>query len=208
MGARRAGAAARLRVVARRGADGLFSAVEDGEYVLRIFDANTGSAESVALRTDRQIASSSPLEWAPDGASVLLGLRPAGWAEEARAAFVALTEAPVIVQDSRNDFLAWDRVRNIAARQITALVSLEDGSVREILSDVTPSGPGFSEDGSYITYSTATRTKTSYTRRDGTEYELFPARPGGRQRARVDAGNRRGAHERDLERGARCVRLQ
>ena len=77
------------------------------------------------------------------------------------------------MQDSRNDFLAWDRVRNIAAKQITALVSPENGSVREILSDVTPSGPRFSADGSYITYSTSTRTKTSYTRRDGTEYELF-----------------------------------
>ncbi|MYE16043.1 MAG: prolyl oligopeptidase family serine peptidase [Gemmatimonadetes bacterium] len=150
-----------------------YFAVEDGDHVLRIFDANAGRAETVALGTDMQIASSSPLVWAPDGASVLLGLRPTGWAAEARAAFVALTEAPVIVQDSRNDFLAWDRVRNIAARQITALVSLDDGSVREILSDATPSGPGFSEDGSYITYSTATRTKTSYTRRDGTEYELF-----------------------------------
>ena len=150
-----------------------YFAVEDDGYVLRIFDAGTGRAKTVTLRTDNEIASSSPLEWAPDGASVLLGLRPAGWADEARAAFVALTEAPVIVQDSRNDFLAWDRVRNIAARQITALVSLEDGSVREILSDVTPLGPGFSEDGSFITYSTATRTKTSYSRRDGTEYELF-----------------------------------
>jgi len=150
-----------------------YFAVEDGGYVLRMFDAGTGRAETVTLRTDKEIASSSPLEWAPDGTSVLIGLRPAGWAEEARAAFVALTEAPVIVQDSRNDFLAWDRVRNIAARQITALVSIDNRSVREILSDMTPSGPGFSEDGSYITYSTATRTKTSYTRRDGTEYELF-----------------------------------
>ena len=77
------------------------------------------------------------------------------------------------MQDSRNDFLAWDRVRNVAAQQITALVSLEDGDVREILTEVTPSGPSFSADGSYITYSTSTRTKTSYTRRDGTEYELF-----------------------------------
>ena len=146
---------------------------EGGRYRLRIFDASTGRARTVALRTDREIASSSPLVWSPDGAMLLIGLRPDGWAAEARAAFVALTEAPVIVQDSRNDFLAWDRVRNIAARQITALVSPENGSVREILADVTPSGPGFSEDGSYITYSTATRTKTSYTRRDGTEYELF-----------------------------------
>ena len=150
-----------------------YFAVEDGEYRLRIFDAATGTGRTVAVRTDREIASSSPLVWSPDGTRVLLGLRAAGWAGEARAAFVALTEAPVIVQDSRNDFLAWDRVRKIAARQITALVSTNDGTVEEILADVTPVNPGFAEDGSSITYATATRTKTSYTRRDGTEYELF-----------------------------------
>ena len=150
-----------------------YFAVQGGEQQLRIFDAETGSERTVALQTGKRIASSSPLVWSPDGAEVLVGLRPDGWAREARAAFVALTEAPVIVQDSRNEFLAWDRVRNIAATQITALVSPENGSVREILSDVTPSGARFSADGSYITYSTATRTKTSYTRRDGTEYELF-----------------------------------
>ncbi|MXW17470.1 MAG: S9 family peptidase, partial [Gemmatimonadetes bacterium] len=150
-----------------------YFAVEGAEYRLRIFDAGTGSGRAVTLQSGKRIASSSPLVWSPDGAEVLVGLRPDGWAGEARAAFVALTEAPVIVQDSRNDFLAWDRVRNIAAKQITALVSLENGSVREVLSDVTPSGARFSADGSYITYSTATRTKTSYTRRDGTEYELF-----------------------------------
>ena len=147
--------------------------VEDGQYRLRIFDAVTSESRTVSLGTDREIASSSPLVWSPDGARVLLGLRPAGWAEEARAAFHALTDAPVIVQDSRNDFLAWDRVRNLANRQETVLASVADGTVREVLSEVTPVGPGFSEDGSYITFSTAARTKTSYTRRDGTEYELF-----------------------------------
>ena len=147
--------------------------VEDDQYRLRIYDADAGAGRTVSLQTGRRVASSSPLVWSPDGASLLLGLRPEGWADEARVAFLALTEAAVIVQDSRNDFLAWDRVRNLANRQETVLVSVADGSVREVLSEATPVGPGFSEDGSYITFSTATRTKTSYTRRDGSEYELF-----------------------------------
>lgn len=147
--------------------------VEEGRYTLRIFDATSSTATTVQLGTDKEIASSSLLEWSPDGSTILLGLRPDGWAEEARRAFLALTEAAVIVQDSRNDFLAWDRVRNIANEQVTALVSVEDGSVREILTEARPQGVGFSEDGTYLTYSTATRTKTSYTRRDGTDYELL-----------------------------------
>ena len=147
--------------------------VEDDSYKLCIFDTSQARTTILELVSDKEIASSSPLVWSPDGSTILLGPRPKGWAVEARRAFLALTEAAVIVQDSRNDFLAWDRVRNIANQQITALVSVADGSVREILADVTPQGPSFSEDGSYITYSTAVRTKTSYTRRDGTDYELL-----------------------------------
>jgi dipeptidyl aminopeptidase/acylaminoacyl peptidase len=147
--------------------------VEDGRYTLRVFDASSNATAVMQLGTDKEISSSSPLEWSPDGNTILLGLRPDGWAEQARRAFLALTAAAVIVQDSRNDFLAWDRVRNIANEQITAVVSVADGSVREILTLATPRGVGFSEDGTYLTYSTATRTKTSYTRRDGTDYELL-----------------------------------
>ena len=147
--------------------------VEDDVDRLRIFDAEAGRARSVALDSGKEIASSSPLVWSPDGTRLLVGLRPEGWAARARAAFDALTVAPIIVQDSRNDFLAWDRVRNIAARQITALVDPDRGTVREVLDDAAPSGPGFTADGSAITYSTATRTATSYTRRDGTDYALF-----------------------------------
>ncbi len=147
--------------------------VEEGRYKLRIFDAAAGTTTTLEVHSDLEIASSSPLVWSPDGATILLGLRPEGWATEARRAFLALTEAAVIVQDSRNDFLAWDRVRNIANQQVTALVSVADGSVQEILTEATPQGADFSEDGAYITYSTSTRTKTSYTRRDGTDYELL-----------------------------------
>jgi dipeptidyl aminopeptidase/acylaminoacyl peptidase len=144
-----------------------------GEHRLRIHDVTTGRARTVELRTEKAIASSSPLVWSPDGASLLVGLRPVGWAEEARQAFHALTAAPVIVQDSRDDFLAWDRVQNLADRQITALVTLADGSVRELLTEGTPRDPGFSVDGSRLTYATVTETKTSYTRRDGSTYQVF-----------------------------------
>ena len=142
-------------------------------FRLRIFDAESGTTDQVALRTSKPIASSSPLVWSPDGESILLTLRSDGWQQRASTAFHELTQAPVIVQDSRNDFLAWDRVRNIANEQVTALITISDGAVREVLTDGVPQGVGFSADGSRITYTTATRTKTSYTRRDGTDYGLY-----------------------------------
>lgn len=143
----------------------------DGDaFRLRIHDAEEGRTRTLALDSDKAIASSSPLVWAPDGETLLLGLRPDGWETRAREAFYAMTEAPVIVQDSRNDFLAWDRVRDLADEQVTALVSVSDGSVRELSTDAVPRDPGFTEDGARLTYTTAVPTQTSYTREDGTEY--------------------------------------
>ncbi len=146
----------------------------DGDvHRLRVYDAGSGSAREVELDTDLPVASSSPLVWSPDGSQLLMAVRPAGWAERARNAFYSMTEAPVIVQDSRNDFLAWDRVRNMADEQTTVLVSVADGSVRELLGEVVPQDPAFSPDGARLTYSTAVDTKTSYTRRDGADYALY-----------------------------------
>jgi dipeptidyl aminopeptidase/acylaminoacyl peptidase len=148
--------------------------LHDGDdYRLRVYDAAAGSSREVGLDTDLPIASSSPLVWSPDGSELLMAIRPEGWAARAREAFYSMTEAPVIVQDSRNDFLAWDRVRNMADERITVLVSVADGSVRTLLEDVVPEDPAFSPDGARLTYSTAVDTKTSYTRRDGTEYGLY-----------------------------------
>lgn len=142
-------------------------------YTLRLFDASTGRTSTVHLQGQPEIASNAPLVWAPDGASILTSVRPDGWAAEARQAFYEMTDAPVIVQDSRNDFLAWDRVRNLSNQQVTVLVSLSDGSVRELLSEMRPVGPRFSADGQTLLFSTSEPTKTSYTRRDGTDYGLF-----------------------------------
>lgn len=146
---------------------------DGARHELLLHEAGVTGSRVLPLATDRPIASSTPLIWSPDGASLLMAVRPSGWEQRARDAFHALTDAPVIVQDSRDDFLAWDRVRNIADEQVTVLVTVADGSVRELLTETVPREAGFTPDGGSITYATAVRTKTSYTRRDGTDYGLY-----------------------------------
>ncbi len=102
-----------------------------------------------------------------------MALRPEGWAEQARAAFVELTEGPVVVQDSRDDFLDWERVRNLDRTQIPALVTVADGSVRELPENRTLGSPRFGRDGSYLTYVKAEPERTSYKRAEGTDYTIL-----------------------------------
>ena len=144
-----------------------------GQYQLRVYDIESGNTRSVSLGTTKEISSNSPLIWAPDGSSVLLSLRPEAWAEEARQAFAVMTSGPVVVQDSRNDFLAWDRVRNLASRQVAALVSVSSGSVEEILPEADVQGLRFGESGDFVTYTAVKPQKTAYERNEGTEYEIL-----------------------------------
>ena len=150
-----------------------FFANVDGAFQLILYDAGQGRLTTVDLRTDLEIASNSPLDWRPDGQAVLVGLRPEGWAEDSRRAYLAMAEGPIVVQDSDNDFLAWDAVRKRSADMITATVTLSDGAVREIVPEGPVQQPQFSEDGSFVTYMVANRLKTSYERAKGTEYEIF-----------------------------------
>jgi dipeptidyl aminopeptidase/acylaminoacyl peptidase len=144
-----------------------------GQYQLRVYDVGSGNTRSVSLRTTKDISSNSPLVWAPDGSSVLLTLRAEGWAEEAQQAFAVMTSGPVVVQDSRNDFLAWDRVRNLANRQVPAVVSVSSGSVEEILPEADVQGLRFGESGDFVTYTAVMPLKTAYERNEGTEYEIL-----------------------------------
>jgi dipeptidyl aminopeptidase/acylaminoacyl peptidase len=149
---------------------------------LNVYDLASAKVRAVKLKTTKSVASNSPLVWAPDGKSVLVTLRPDGWATAARAAFVNLDEGPITVQDSKEPFLSWDRVRNMTDQQIPAIVSIADGSVRELLGVTRIGGGGgrgpgagieFTPDGSHVVYATAEPKKTTYDNNGGSDFALF-----------------------------------
>ncbi|HVZ47329.1 MAG TPA: prolyl oligopeptidase family serine peptidase [Gemmatimonadaceae bacterium] len=143
------------------------------DWVIEVTDVAANRTRAIAARTTKQIAANAPLAWAPDGNAVLTTLRPDGWAANARAAFLRMTEGPIVVQDTREPFLSWDAVRNLSDRQVPAIVSLESGAVREILPDTPIRGAQFAPDGSYLVYATAEPKKTSYDNNSGTAYGVF-----------------------------------
>jgi dipeptidyl aminopeptidase/acylaminoacyl peptidase len=142
-------------------------------WALYVHDVAANRTRQIHMRTGKQIASNSPLVWAPDGRSVLLALRPDGWAAGARQAFLHLSQGEIVVQDAREPFLAWDSVRNLDDQEIPAVVSLSDGAVREILPETPIRDPHFSADGSFLAYSTEVPERTSYDRKSGTAYGVF-----------------------------------
>lgn len=143
------------------------------DWAVDVCDISTGKVRQIAAHTTKQVAANSPLVWSPDEKSVLITLRPDGWAAAARAAFVHMTEGPIVVQDASQPFLSWDSVRNLSERQIPAIITLADGGVRELLPETPITGPKFSADGSYLVYGTSEPKKTSYDNATGTEFGVF-----------------------------------
>ena len=145
---------------------------EGDDFLLNIYEWENDKVRRVDLKTDKKIASNSFLQWRPDGSGILLALRDIGWAERSRNEFLALSEGPIIVRDSKKPFLAWDEVRSNSALQIPAVVGL-NGDVKELLPESRVSGIRQSEDGKFVTYTKIKPLKTSYTRTGGSEFEMF-----------------------------------
>jgi len=155
------------------GSTAAFFLRDDDQYLLHTYDAARERVRHIRLKSDKAIASNSPLMWRPDGSGVLLALRDTSWAEDSRRMYLELSEGPVIVQDSREPFLAWDVVRGQGALMIPAIVDLQSRDVRELLPESRVTGFEQSDDGTFVTYTETTPLKTSYERNQGTEYQLF-----------------------------------
>ena len=164
----------------------------DGDrFDLHVYDAESGQDREIGLATDKALSSSAPLVWSPAGDRLLVALRPEGWAQEAREAFLEVTEGPVVVQDSREEFLAWHRVRNLSDREILALVDLEGGRVEEVLPETPLQSARFTEEGDALLYTVSRPLKTGYGRRDGTELSVHRLPLGGDSEVVMDPTERR-----------------
>lgn len=142
---------------------------EDG-VSLHLFDRSRGSVAQVDV--SGEIASTSALEWRPDGSGVLIQLRTEGWAENARAEFLALSEGPIVVQDASHPFLDWDRVRNLGGLTVPAHVTL-DGLTRPLLPEGEYTGFTQSEDGAWLSVIGEVPLRTVYQGNDGSEWRIL-----------------------------------
>jgi dipeptidyl aminopeptidase/acylaminoacyl peptidase len=150
-----------------------FRRYENERVSLHIWNRASGNLQTVSSRPSRELAWGGPLTWAPDGESVLVGLRTSTWATEAKAAYEAMEYGPIVVQDSSEPFLSWDAVRNRGSLMELATINVESGAVTVLAEEGSYQDIRFAEDGSHVTYTKSTPLKTSYERGEGTEYAYF-----------------------------------
>jgi len=155
------------------GGDRVAFLLREGEsWGLHLFDTTDRDVERIELDSDLEIASSSRLEWRPDGSGLLLDLRASGWAERARAAFLEMTEGPIVVQDAADPFLDWDRVRQMGGLTRPAIVATS-GEVEVLLAEGFWEDIVQSEDGRWLAIEGEKPLKTVYEGGGGSENRLL-----------------------------------
>jgi dipeptidyl aminopeptidase/acylaminoacyl peptidase len=155
--------------------DGKFLAFiryDEGRFRFNIYDVARNRVRTLNLKTDKEIASGSMLEWTPDGTGVLLSFREKGWKEKGDSLYREATAGPITVYDSKTPFLKWDAIRNHPSLTTTGLVDINNYTVRYLLPENQYGGMRVSADGKYLSYTITYPKKTVYDGRGGAEYEM------------------------------------
>lgn len=145
---------------------------EEGRFRLNVYDLAKKRVRRLNLRTDREIASGSPIIWTPDGKGVLLNFRDHGWKEKGDSMFREATVGPVTVYDGSRPFLKWDEIRNFSSLVMTGVVDVNSQAVTMLLKEERNGSLRLSKDGRYLSYAVTYPKKTVYDGRGGTDYEL------------------------------------
>ncbi len=154
---------ARLAVLALRG--------EQLEPV--IWDRASGRTRSLPVPAGWYVAENSDVQWTGDGARIVLALRRDAWRQRVAADFARMTQGPVFVQDGRDPYLAWDRMRR--AGNVRAVYSLDaaTGAARELLPETMVANYRLSEDDSQLLWEDDITKQTDYDVIFGTDRRLL-----------------------------------
>lgn len=149
-----------------------FIKYEEGHFRLNIYDLVKNKVRRLALKTDKEIASNTGVDWTPDGKGILLSFRDIGWKEKGDSMFTEATVGPITVYDSKRPFLKWDELRNHTSLAMAGLVDVNGLTVKMLLKEHRYGGMNLSADGRYLSYTITYPKKTVYDNQSGSDYEL------------------------------------
>lgn len=147
--------------------------MDDQRVTLQMYDAERDRLRELSPRTDLEIASNTDLNWTPDGSGLILSLRADGWRATADSMYTAINDGPVVIQNSDNDFLAWDRVWMQNNRSVLALLDIDSREVTELTDESMIESIHIPEDGSFVAITHEFPLKTNYTRSDDASEEMM-----------------------------------
>jgi dipeptidyl aminopeptidase/acylaminoacyl peptidase len=131
-------------------------------YEPAVWSRATGKLATLNLPPGKYVAETSDLRWNGAGTQLIVAVHTADWRKRARDAFANITGGPIIVQSSKEPFLAWDDLRRMAMRRSVGAVDAKSGVYHELVPEGMISNYTVADDGSAIAYTEDETKKTQY----------------------------------------------
>ena len=144
-----------------------------------VWERATGKLHRVSTPPGKYVAENSEIRWTRDGTRIVFALRTEEWKKSARERFARLTAGPVVVQSSKEPFLAWEELRRLSSVRSLVAYDVAARRLRELLAERRISSYDLTDDDSLITYSEDITKKTDYDVIFGTENRLMAAQLSG-----------------------------
>jgi dipeptidyl aminopeptidase/acylaminoacyl peptidase len=145
-------------------------------FALAVWDRESAKLTWPRLPPDRYVAENSELSWSRGGDRVLLALRSRAWKDRVARRFGEMTAGPIVVQSSKDPFLAWDALRREGSVRAVAAFDLKSGRVDEVLPESKVTTWMLAEDDSTLVWQEDITPKTDYDVLFGTETKLMSQR--------------------------------
>jgi dipeptidyl aminopeptidase/acylaminoacyl peptidase len=146
---------------------------ENGIYRLSIWHRESEEFEDIPAEKNFPIASNSYLAWSPDGKKLFFSVRDSEWKEKCADHFAYATEGPIIIHDSDEPFLLWDKLRNRYGNlNIPVIWDRENKELIHLLPETPLNSVRISKDGKYMIFERDVTEKTDYDVIFGTTNQL------------------------------------
>jgi dipeptidyl aminopeptidase/acylaminoacyl peptidase len=137
-----------------------------------VWSRATGKITTLKVPAGKYVAENSDVRWNGAGTQLIVALHTNEWRKKARDTFTRLTAGPVLVQDSKEPFLAWDDLRRMGSRRSIASIDIKSGQFQELVPETQLTTYTLAEDGSFVTYGEDLTKKTEY-EAPGNDSKLF-----------------------------------
>ncbi|MEP7383960.1 MAG: prolyl oligopeptidase family serine peptidase [Gemmatimonadota bacterium] len=138
-----------------------------------IWDRRSGRARTLPVPAGWYVAENSDVLWTHDGRRIVVALRSDAWKQHVAKEFVRMTDGPVFVQDGRDPFMAWDRIRREGNVRAVYMLDVANGEARQLLPETMVATYRLSADDSLLTWEDDITPRTDYDVISGTDRRLL-----------------------------------
>ena len=136
--------------------------VENDALQVTVWNRTTGAFTVAKIPAGRYVAENSELRWTEDGKQLVFATHTDAWRARAKARFAELTQGPITVLNSKDDFLEWDEMTRMPAHRAIVSWDIATGAIKTLAPEAVLGPWTLAKDGSAITTQEDLTKKTDY----------------------------------------------